>query len=59
MSHKVHAFINIKILELRVWTVIVCLVMHRITCLEYEQLDVVFTKHAQFPIIKTDVMAII
>ena len=59
MSHPVHSCIAIHILELRVWTVIVWIVMHIIICLEYELLDVVFTKYVQLPIIKFSIMAII
>ena len=36
MSCPVHSRIAIKILDINIWTVIVCLVMHRITCLEYK-----------------------
>ena len=41
------------------WNVIIWLSMHRTTCLEYERLDVVFTKYVQRPIIKMTVVAII
>ena len=59
VSHPVHSYITINIFELRFWTVIFCLVMYRITCFEYERLDVVFKKYVQFPIIKMATMAII
>ena len=59
MSHQVHSCIIVQVIELRAWTVIVWLVMHRITYLEYELMGVVFTKYAQCPIIKMVVMAII
>ena len=59
VSHPVKSFITIRILELHVWTIIIWLVMHSITCLVYERLDVVFTKYVQFPIIKMAVMATI
>ena len=59
VSHPVHSCITRQIIELHVWTVIVWLVMHRITCLEYERMDFVFTEYFQCPIIKMDVMAII
>ena len=51
MSHTIHSCITIKILDICVWNVIVCLVMHIITCLEYERLYVVFEKYVRFPII--------
>ena len=59
LSRTVHSCINIHILELHFWTVIIWLVMHIITCLEYEQLGVLFMKYVQFPIIKITFMAII
>ena len=51
--------ITIQIIELCVWSVIVWIFVHRITCLKDEILDVVSTKYIQYPIIKMDVMAII
>ena len=59
VSHPVNSCITIKIIELHVWTVIVWMVMHRITCLEYERLDVVFKKYVQYPIIKMAAVDII
>ena len=59
VSHPVQYCITIQILELHVWTVIVWLVMHRITCLKDEILDAVSTKYIQCPIIKMYVTAII
>ena len=59
VSHPVHFCIIIKIIELHVWTVIVWLVMHIITCIEYERPYVVSTKYIQCSIIKMDIMAII
>ena len=51
LYHIFNYFITINITELHVWTVIIWLVMHRITCLDYEWLDVVFTKYVQCPIL--------
>ena len=59
VSHPVNFFIAIQMLELNFWTLIVWMVMHIITCLEYKRLDVVFTKYVQFPIIKMAVMVTI
>ena len=59
VSHPVNYCITIQMLELNFWTVIVWMVMHIITFLEYKRLDVVFTKYVQFPIIKMAVMATI
>ena len=59
LYHPVHSCITIRVLEFHVWTVIIYMVMHIITCLEFEKLDVVFTKYVQCPIIKMAVMAII
>ena len=59
LSHPVHPYGTIKILDLHVWTVIVWMVTHRLACLEYERLDSVFKKYAQCPIIKMAVMDII
>ena len=59
VSHPVHSCITIHIIEIHAWTVIVLLVMQRITCLEYEILDAVFTKYVQCLIMKIAVMAII
>ena len=49
VSHPVHSYITLHIIELHVWNIIVCLVMHRITCLEYERMDFVFMKYLQCP----------
>ena len=57
--HSVHSCITIQIIELHVWTGIVWLVMHIITCIEYERLYVVSIKYLQLNIIKTAVMNII
>ena len=59
VSHPVHYFITIQIIELRVWAVIVWLIVGKITCLEYERLDVVSTNYVRCPIIKMADMAII
>ena len=59
MSHIVHSCIIIKIIEIRVWTVIVWLFMHIITFLEYERLDVLFTNYFQCSIIKMAAVVII
>ena len=59
LYHPVHYCITIHILELHVWTVIIWLVMYRITCIEYEQLDAVFAKYVQFHIIKMAAISII
>ena len=59
MSRPVHSFISIKIIEICVGTFIVWMVMHRITFLDHEILDVVSTKYVQLPIIKMAYVAII
>ena len=45
VSHPVHSCIAIKIIELHVCTIIFWMVVHLITRLEYEILDVVLTKY--------------
>ena len=52
VSHPVHYLITIQNIELHFWTDIICMVMHRITCLKDGRLDVLSTKYIQFPIIK-------
>ena len=59
VPHPVHSCTTIKSLELHIWTIITWLVMHIITCLKYERLDVVSTKYIKYPIIKMASMAII
>ena len=59
VSHPVHYCITIQILEIHVWTVSVWLLMHRITCLKDEILDVVSAKYIQYPIINMADMVII
>ena len=58
-SHPVHYFITIQVLGLHVCAVIVCMVVHIITYLEYEILDVVSTKYVQCTIIKMGGVAIL
>ena len=45
MSYLVHSCITIQILDINVWTIIIWPVMHRINCLEYDGLDVVFKNY--------------
>ena len=59
LSRPVCSYITIQIVELHVWTVIVWMVMHRITCLKNERLDFVSTEYILCHIIKVDVVAII
>ena len=56
VSCPVHYCITIQIIELHVWTIIIWLVMHRITCLKDERLDVGSTKYIKWPIIKMSAM---
>ena len=57
--YPVHSYVIIQILELHVWNIVVWLVVHRITYLKDERLDIVSTKYIQCPIIKMAAMAII
>ena len=59
VTHLYHSFITIKIIELHVFTVIICMVIHIIAFLKDERLDVVSMKYIQFPIIKMSGAAII
>ena len=59
VSRPVHSCITIKILDLCVLTIIVWIVMHKITCLKDEILDILYTKYIQCPIIKIAAVSII
>ena len=59
VSRPVHSCISMTNIELRVWTFIVWMVIHRTTFLDYEIMDVVSTKYVQFPIINMASVAII
>ena len=49
VPHPVHSHTTIQILELQVWNILICLVMHRIICLLNEILDMVSPKGYPFP----------
>ena len=59
ISHTVHYFITMKILELQVWTIVVWMIMLRVTCIQDERIYLVKPNNIQRPIIKMSVMAII
>ena len=59
LHHPVNYCISIEIIKLKVWTTIVWLVVHRVTCLWDERLDVVTPKDGQSPITKISIVSII
>ena len=52
LPRSVNFGITIQILELQVWTIIVCLIMCIVTCLQDKGLDVVTPKYFYLPVIK-------
>ena len=55
VTHPVHYFIMIQMLELNFSTIIVWMVMHIVICLYYERLDGVTPEDVYLPFIKMSV----